>query len=55
MGTAPLIAAIGFRLAEEHRGEINLESNAGQGTVVRIELPRRQTRRDHRSDASPVR
>ena len=48
-------AAIVYRLVEEHGGKIQLESSAGRGTLVRIELPRRQTRRDQRQDAPSVR
>ncbi len=48
-------AAIVYRLVEEHGGKIHLESNAGRGTVVRIELPRSQKRRDHRMDATSMR
>ena len=33
-------AAIVYRLVEEHGGRVRLESNAGRGTCVRIELPR---------------
>jgi two-component system sensor histidine kinase PilS (NtrC family) len=39
-------AAIVYRLVEEHRGKIHLESSAGRGTCVRIELPREQPRPD---------
>ena len=35
-------AAIVYRLVEEHGGKIHLESSAGGGTCVRIELPRWQ-------------
>jgi two-component system sensor histidine kinase PilS (NtrC family) len=35
--------AIVYRLVEEHGGRIHLDSNAGKGTRVRIELPRLQT------------
>ncbi len=48
-------AAIVYRLVEEHRGNIHLESNVGRGTVVRIDLPRHQARQDHRAAAPTVR
>ncbi len=34
-------AAIVYRLVEEHQGRIVLDSSPGQGTCVRIEIPRR--------------
>jgi signal transduction histidine kinase len=37
-------AAIVYRLVEEHGGRIQLESGVGQGTRVRITLPRFQRR-----------
>jgi signal transduction histidine kinase len=36
--------AIVYRLVEEHGGKVHLDSRAGGGTCVRIDLPRRQTR-----------
>ena len=48
-------AAIVYRLVEEHGGKIHLKSNTGRGTVVRIELPRCQTRGDHRMAAPSMR
>jgi two-component system sensor histidine kinase PilS (NtrC family) len=43
-------AAIVYRLVEEHGGRISLDSEPGQGTRVRVELPRRQS---VRSEPSP--
>jgi two-component system sensor histidine kinase PilS (NtrC family) len=48
-------AAIVYRLVEEHGGKIQLESGVGRGTLVRIELPRYQTRRDPRTETPSVR